>query len=182
MGADSSTLMWNRVSDQDGRKIWTFKDSTWWSWLNISPQKDNCKVSDLTSKTSFKLQAKPFCFSNLISNTDCPHRRLQVIRSDLLRPDMTTLYWPSCKGYCGDKAGVSLCAGDSALQHESMIRGKTEIHDLTILTLVLSSCGVELCYTGQTQPLNKPMNIFSSFTPEKNILLEPSPARCSHSK
>ncbi len=35
-------------------------------------------------KALFRLQTNPFCFSNLIFNTDCPHCHLQLIRSDSL--------------------------------------------------------------------------------------------------
>ncbi len=53
-----------------------------------------CSVMGIISQDSkalFKLQTNLFCFPNLIFNTDRPHCHLQVIRSDLLRPDITAL-------------------------------------------------------------------------------------------
>ncbi len=104
-------------------------------------------------KVSFRRQANPFCFSNQIFNTDCPHCHLQLIRSDLLRPDITALYWPICIGYCGNDIGVSVCWW-AALQHGSTTTGKIKIHHLGIQTLAVQSR-----HTRQTQRRNRLLNV-----------------------
>ncbi len=70
------------------------------------------------AKAFFRLQANPFCFSNLFFNTDCPHCHLQVIRSDLLRRDITALYRPICMSCCGKDVGVSTCTGEQLYKAE----------------------------------------------------------------
>ncbi len=83
-------------------------------------------------KASFKLQTNLFCFLNWIFHTDCLHCHLQVIRLDLLHPDITALYRSICIGYCGNNVDVSTCARDAAFQRKIMTIGKVLLHHLAV--------------------------------------------------